>query len=312
MTASIRGEPARARISKSALFRDLGYRPHPGQVAVHRSRALRRVLACGVRWGKTKCAVMEVVAALLEPTDRETLGWVVAPDHSISDRILKAAHALLERHVPQRVLGFKGHTLRVRNLAARVAVAEGRSADNPSSLLGEGLDWLVVDEAARIKDDVWNAHLAQRLVERRGWALIVSTPRGRGWFYDAFLRGRDGSDPDYEAWSGPTWDNPRIDREAIEDERRRLDEETFRQEFEGRFVGAGVPECEACLWPRPEHPPIPVLRGREELERCSECGHLLGSDGKALGFDDGGGAGVVEHSIRLLERTRGDPSPVAT
>jgi hypothetical protein len=55
--------PGEARLSKRALFGDIGYEPHAGQIAVHRSRALRRVLACGVRWGKTKCATMEVVAA---------------------------------------------------------------------------------------------------------------------------------------------------------------------------------------------------------------------------------------------------------
>ena len=49
------------RLSKAALFRDLGYTPHPGQLDVHRSSAPRRVVACGVRWGKTVAAAMEGV-----------------------------------------------------------------------------------------------------------------------------------------------------------------------------------------------------------------------------------------------------------
>jgi len=53
------------RFNKAALFADLGYRPHPGQQAVHDSPASRRVLACGVRWGKTLCAAMEGLAAAL-------------------------------------------------------------------------------------------------------------------------------------------------------------------------------------------------------------------------------------------------------
>src|SRR5512145_3093995 len=114
------------RLDKHALFRDVGYAPHPGQLAVHESSAPRRVLACGVRWGKTKCAVMEVVAALLEPRDADSLGWVVGPDHTVSDRILGQAHAVLEKHVPRRVISHRHHALHVRNLAGRVAVAEGR------------------------------------------------------------------------------------------------------------------------------------------------------------------------------------------
>jgi hypothetical protein len=35
------------RLDREKLFERLGYKPHPGQLEVHRSRALRRVLACG-------------------------------------------------------------------------------------------------------------------------------------------------------------------------------------------------------------------------------------------------------------------------
>ena len=71
----------------------------------------------------------------------------------------------------------------------------GKTADNPVSLLGEGLDWLIVDEAARMKPMIWESHLSQRLIDKRGWALLISTPRGKGWFFDLFRRGqRDSED----------------------------------------------------------------------------------------------------------------------
>lgn len=35
-------------------------------------------------------------------------------------------------------------------------------------------------------------------------------------------------------------------RDAIEAERRRLEPDTFSQEFEGKFVGSGIPQCETC------------------------------------------------------------------
>src|SRR5688572_7513691 len=132
------------RLDKARVFEDLGYWPHAGQQAVHDSKAPRRVLACGVRWGKTSVGVYEVVTALLEPREAESVGWVVGPDHAVSDRILKLAHRALEKRAPHRILKARGHTLRVRSLSGHVAVAEGRSTDNPASLLGEGLDWLVI------------------------------------------------------------------------------------------------------------------------------------------------------------------------
>ncbi len=284
------------RIDKARLFEDLGYWPHAGQQTVHESKALRRVVACGVRWGKTSVGVYEVVAALLEPRDADSIGWVVGPDHTVGDRILKLAHRVLEKYSPHRILEARNHTLRVRNLAGKVATVEGRSGENPASLLGEGLDWLVVDEAARLKDSVWDEHLSQRLVEKRGWALLLSTPRGAGWFYVAFRRGR-GEDPGYESWTAPTWENPFIDRAAVEAERARLDEATFDQEYGGKFIGHGIPQCEVCGYPRAEHGPVVILIHPEKLGTCDACGHTVMKDGRALAFDDG--SGIVEHTITL-------------
>jgi hypothetical protein len=76
------------RLSKRALFRRLGYEPHPGQWRVHRSRAPRRVLACGARWGKTMCGAYEAIAAALEPAE-ESIGWIVGPTYDLTDRIFR-------------------------------------------------------------------------------------------------------------------------------------------------------------------------------------------------------------------------------
>ena len=75
-------------LDKRALFEDLGYRPHPGQAAIHRSTASRRILACGVRWGKSTCATLEGVAAALQPCER-SLGWVVGPTYELAARVFR-------------------------------------------------------------------------------------------------------------------------------------------------------------------------------------------------------------------------------
>jgi hypothetical protein len=74
------------QLDKAALFEDLGYEPHAGQLAVHRSTARFRVVACGVRWGKTFAAAMEAIAAALEPKE-SAIGWVVAPTYDLADRV---------------------------------------------------------------------------------------------------------------------------------------------------------------------------------------------------------------------------------
>lgn len=227
-------------LRKPDFFKSIGYEPHQGQISVHRSDARRRVLACGVRWGKSMCAAAEGLAAAMAPAER-SVGWVVAPTYDLSDKVFREIVRLAGASLRHRIVKLSEHDLRlvVRNLGGGLSEIRGKSADHPVSLLGEGLDWLIVDEAARLKGDVWASHLSQRLIDKDGWALLISTPRGKGWFFDAWRRGQ-GVDADYESWNAPSWENPHLTKAAIDAERERLPERVFRQEYGGAFIeGAG-------------------------------------------------------------------------
>ena len=230
------------RLRKEAFFEHLGYTPHPGQLEVHRSTAPRRIVACGVRWGKTKCAAFEGIAAAMVPAD-QSVGWVVAPTYDLADRVFREIQLVLATHLRHRVVTMRESDRKIvlRNLGGGLSEIRAKSADNPISLLGEGLDWLIVDEASRLKPLVWQSHLSQRLIDKRGWALLISTPRGKGYFHGLFRRGQQGADPDYESWNCPSWTNPLLDAALIEDERGRLPDRVFRQEFGAEFIeGSGA------------------------------------------------------------------------
>ena len=247
----------KTRVNKAALFKDLGYAPHAGQWAIHRSPAPRRVVACGVRWGKTLCAAMEGLAAALQPADR-SVGWVVAPTYDLADRVFREIQLIAAQHLKEQIVTMKGHDrlLRIVNLGGGISEIRAKTADNPVSLLGEGLDYVIVDEAARLKPMIWESHLSQRLIDKRGWALLISTPKGKGYLYDLFKRGQ-GGDPDFESWNWPSWTNPMLDAEVIEQERGRLPDRVFMQEYGAEFVeGSGsvfrnVRECATGEWQGP-------------------------------------------------------------
>jgi hypothetical protein len=185
---------------------------------------------------------MEGLAAALEPRER-SMGWVVGPTYELADKVYREIVILAAEHLKHRLVTVRGQEKRLvlRNLAGGLSELRAKSADNPISLLGEGLDWLIVDEAARLKPQIWEGHLSQRLVDRRGWALLISTPRGMGWFYELYRRGQDPGDTDHQSWNHPSWGNPHLDRKLIEAERGRLPERTFGQEYGGRFLeGSGA------------------------------------------------------------------------
>jgi len=252
-------ETAKRRLSKRALFEHLGYEPHPGQRAIHDSKAPRRIVACGVRWGKSICAAMEGLAAAMEPAER-SIGWIVAPTYDLSERVFNQVAVVAASHLRHRIVSLKENDRRlvIRNMGGGTSEIRGKSADNPISLLGEGLDWLIVDEASRLKPAIWQGHLSQRLIDKHGWALLISTPKGKGYFYDLFRRGQ-GIDEAFQSWNMPSWSSPLLDREMIEQERDRLPERVFRQEFGAEFIeGSGsvfrnVRECAVGTFSDPDY-----------------------------------------------------------
>jgi len=274
--------PSPVRLDKESLFADLGYLPHPGQLEVHRSRALRRVLACGSRWGKSTCAAMEAVAAALDPRD-VSKGWVVGPTYELAQLIYQRVLEVLEKKLAHRIVAIvpREHRIQIRNLSGGLSEIRARSADNPDSLLGEGLDWVVVDEAARLKASIWEEHLSQRLIDRGGWALLLSTPRGKNWFHKLYKRGQ-GKDPDFASWRCPSWTNPHLDREVIEREKGRLDEAAYLAEYGAEFVGNEIDRCDVCGDPDPEASGMVVLTRDEELVSCWECGNPVSKNGRAV------------------------------
>ncbi len=290
----------RLRLNKPALFEYLGYQPHPGQLEIHLSQAPRRVVACGVRWGKTLCAAFEGIAAALQPGE-QSLGWVVAPSFELCDRVFGEIRRVVEKHLDHRIVLIQraGRRIVLRNMAGGLGEIRGKSAENADSLLGEGLDWLIVDEAARLKDGVWESYLSPRLVDRQGTALVASTPQGGGWFHELFMRAK--LDPKFASWNFPSWSNPYLSIEAIEEEIDRLPPDVFGQEYGAEFLDGARRLCGRCKSPEYERGVV-LLAEDEELQPCDVCGRPVDREGSALGIVASDGR-VHLKTIRLPVQT---------
>src|SRR5688572_23201928 len=109
-------------LNKQVLFAQLGYQPHRGQLAVHRSKAKRRVLACGSRWGKSVCAAMEALLAAMEPRNR-SMTWVVAPTLDLADKVFREVVIVVAEHLRHRIIEMKQGDKRLvlRNLAGGIS-----------------------------------------------------------------------------------------------------------------------------------------------------------------------------------------------
>ena len=227
--------------------------PHKGQAEVHASTARFRVLACGRRWGKTRLGVNEC----LDVASKGGRAWWIAPSYKMSE-------------VGWRPLRKMGTMIgaEVRKVDRQIVLPGGgdvtvRSADNPDSLRGEGLDFVVMDEVAFMSEQVWLEAIRPALSDRQGKAMFISTPKGRNWFWRMFQLGLDGGE--WASWQRPTGDNPYIKTEEIEAARGMLPELIFEQEYLAVFLeneGAVFRNLLAC-----KNAPIDTHPGQHEKHR---------------------------------------------
>jgi len=116
---------------------------------------------------------------------------------------------------------------------------EGMSADNADSLVGEGLDLLVIDEVAKMNKKIWDMYLSPTVAGRKGKVIFITTPEGRNWIYDLFKLGAD--DPMWESHTSPSWINEHefplgLNDTAIIERKRNMTKELFGQEFGAEFA----------------------------------------------------------------------------
>jgi len=223
---------------KKAFFAALGHVPHGGQELIHYKPWRYHVGVWGRRAGKSEGAANEVIEEASWPGRRI---WIAAPTYPLTDKVFRIVYkAIVENEclgsgaVVRASYDPKGQ--RFIQLAGGGFI-EGKTCENPKGLLGEGLHLLVLDEAAQVASEIWDTYLGPTLVDQKGRALFITTPRGYNWIYDLWSEG--GVEVGQLAgWSRShikTADNPYLDPTELDDIRRRTDPATYRQEYEASF-----------------------------------------------------------------------------
>ena len=113
------------------------------------------------------------------------------------------------------------------------------SVHNPDSMLGEDIDFMFCDEAARYKEETFNATLKPMLFTRGKKCFLISTPKGKNWFYKLFMYGKDELNKRYESFKGKQTDNPFGNKDELADAKRTLPKALYEQEYEAKFVDGG-------------------------------------------------------------------------
>jgi len=199
-----------------------------GQKQVATSTARFRVVVAGRRWGKTWLATRELARAAREPNRRV---WYIAPSYRMAKQIVwdSIKWRLQDLNWVQRI-NESDLSITLRN-GSTIAL---RGADNPDSLRGVGLDFVVMDEFAMIDEKAWTEVLRPTLSDRGGHAMFITTPMGTSnWAFD--LYNRSTLDTNWASWTFRTIEGGNVSAEEIEQARRDLSDRQFRQEYEATF-----------------------------------------------------------------------------
>ena len=215
-------------LDPARLMRAAGMEPDDWQRRVLRSGWSRALLLCSRQAGKSSvAAALGLHRALYH---EESLVLLVAPSQRQSRELFSKVWEFY------RGAGMPGEVKKKSALRAafgngsRIVALPGKE----KTIRGfSGVDLLVIDEAARVEDELFSA-LRPMLAVSGGRLVGLTTPAGkRGWFYEAFTGGAD-----WHRERIPAEECPRITESFLEEERRELGRYFFEQEYECQFHDA--------------------------------------------------------------------------
>ena len=209
------------------------FTPHKGQKAIIEGFADSThkfgVVATGRQFGKSLLAQNLMLYWLLSNTGQK--GAWIAPVYNqckkVFQELTNAAYEIINKQnkADLTIEFVNGSTLQFL------------STDNYNTIRGFSFNYMVVDEAAFVKEEAINEAVFPTLSALGKKCLIISTPKSKNWFYTAYLKGlNQGSD--YVSFRGVSTDNPHISATFIDEQQRSLPPEIFKQEYLAEFTEA--------------------------------------------------------------------------
>lgn len=109
-----------------------------------------------------------------------------------------------------------------------------RTADNPSSLAGEGIQGAVLDEFSLMSEIVWTEYVQATLIDYNGWASFGGVPKGKNWAANIWRNAGL-----WEGWlqlQATSYENPFLDHSVIDKIRSEVPEALFNQEYMAQII----------------------------------------------------------------------------
>ena len=205
---------------------------HGKQMEVYKARSRFKVVVAGRRWGKTQ---LSKISILKYAKIKKRLIWYVAPSYRMAKQIMWPE---LLAAIPRRWLAKPPNETSMSILLVNGTRIELKGADNPDSLRGVGIHFLVMDEVQDIDPEAWSKVLRPTLASTGGHALFIGTPKAYNFLYELYMLGQKEENVKagkWMSWQFPTMTSPFIPPDEIEAAKQDMDDKSFNQEFNASF-----------------------------------------------------------------------------
>ena len=204
----------------------------PWQQEVFEDPTRFKVIAAGRRTGKSRLAAWCLILNALQATRGHV--FYVAPTQGQARDIMW--QMLLELGHPV-IASSHVNNLQIKLVNGATIALKG--ADRPETMRGVSLKFLVMDEYADMKPEVWEQILRPALADQKGDAMFIGTPMGRNHFYELYTYAKVAEDPTFAGYHFTSYDNPLLDPDEIKAAEKSMSTFSFRQEFMASFEAQG-------------------------------------------------------------------------
>ena len=208
---------------------------HPNQAKIAQDKHRFRVVNCGRRFGKTVLAVEEMIGVAIAGKNRRVNYYAPTRDDArdiVWGMLIKRCEPIITYKNDSRLeikvkTQDKGESL--------ITLYGWESVQERGKGRGLSNNFIVLDEVAQYRGFWvgWDEVLSPTLIDTKGSALFISTPKGFNHFYD--LYNKQAKDTDYASFHFTSYDNPYLPKEELERERKSKTEDRFAQEYMADF-----------------------------------------------------------------------------
>lgn len=207
-----------------------GYKPHLKQKEIHNSIINESykyyILNIGRQFGKTMLGINQMLYWSINHKGCN-IAWVT-PIYKQSKKVFDEMEKVTKS---SGLFEYNRSDLTISGFNSQIQFFSG---ERPHNIRGNTFDYLIVDEMAFTRPELWSEVLSATVLVKGKKVIFISTPKGKNHFYQLSLQ--PNYDNRYKYFHYSSYDNPMIDAEDLEERKRSLPKHIFEQEYLAKFI----------------------------------------------------------------------------